>query len=109
MAQGSRIRTQGVAGTWPPREAAGPIAPSGFGAWPQLAAKLREWILAEAGGRRLLPPVTIASGTAIAFYFAADHEPVLSVAAIMAAALCLVALLLRRHKAFAVAVMVAAI
>ncbi|HTB02603.1 MAG TPA: ComEC/Rec2 family competence protein [Bradyrhizobium sp.] len=109
MAQGRRIRTQGVAGTWPPREAAGPIAPSSFDTWPQLAAKLREWILAEAGAGRLLPWVPIAFGTGIAFYFAADHEPVASVAAVTATVFCLAAFLLRRQKAFPVAVMVAAI
>ena len=79
-------RTQGFAGTWPPREAAGGFAPSGFGAWPHLLAKLREWIRAEAGAGRLLPWVPVAFGTGIAFYFAADHEPVLPVAAVTAAA-----------------------
>src|ERR1019366_2688498 len=76
-------RTQGFAGTWPPREAAraGGFAPSGFGAWPSLVEKIREWIRAEAGAGRLLPWVPVAFGTGIAFYFAADHEPVLSVAA----------------------------
>jgi competence protein ComEC len=109
MAQGSRARTQGVAGTWPPREAAGRIAPSGFSTWPSLAAKLREWIAAEAGAGRLLPWVPIAFGTGIAFYFTAAHEPVAWVTAVTAAALCLAAFLLRRHKAFPVAVMIAAI
>ena len=102
-------RTQGFAGTWPPREAAGGFAPSGFGAWPHLAAKLREWIRAEAGAGRLLPWVPVAFGTGIAFYFAADHEPVLPVAAIAAATLCLAALLLRRQRLFPVAVMIAAV
>src|SRR3981081_4528705 len=72
-------RTQGFAGTWPPRTAgpAGGFVPSGLSAWPPLVAKLREWIRAEAGAGRLLPWVPIAFGTGIAFYFAADHEPVL--------------------------------
>jgi competence protein ComEC len=74
MAQGSRARTQGVAGTWPPREAAGRFAPSDLSTGPQLAAKLREWIAAEAGAGRLLPWVPIAFGTGIALYFAADHN-----------------------------------
>src|SRR5258707_764030 len=104
-------RTQGVAGTWPPREAAraGGFAPSGLGAWSSFLEKLREWIRAEAGAGRLLPWVPVAFGTGIAFYFAADHEPVLPVAAVAAAGLCLAALLLRRQKIFPVAVMIAAI
>lgn len=104
-------RTQGFAGTWPPRGAAqaGGFAPSGFGAWPSLLAKLREWVSAEAGAGRLLPWVPVAFGTGIAFYFAADHEPVLPVAAIAAAGLCLAALLLRRQKLFPAAVMIAAV
>jgi competence protein ComEC len=110
MAERVRARTQGVAGTWPPRGAAqaGGFAPSGFSTWPSLAAKLREWIAAEAGAGRLLPWVPIAFGTGIAFYFTADHEPVAWVTAVVAAALCLAAFLLRRHKAFPVAVMIAA-
>jgi competence protein ComEC len=111
MAQGSRARTQGVAGTWPPRGAAqaGGFAPSGFGAWPSLVAKLREWIAAEAGAGRLLPWVPVAFGVGIAFYFAADHEPVLSVAAVTATALCAAAFLLRRQRMFPVLVMIAAV
>src|ERR1700676_370232 len=111
MAERGRARTQGIAGTWPPREAAraGHIAPSGFGTWPSFAAKLPEWIRAEAGAGRLLPWVPVAFGTGIAFYFAADHEPVLPVAAVTAAALCAAALLLRRQKLFPVAVMIAAV
>jgi competence protein ComEC len=104
-------RTQGFAGTWPPREAAraGGFAPSGFGAWPSFIAKLQEWIAAEAGAGRLLPWVPIAFGAGIAFYFTADHEPVLPVAAVAAAGLCVAAFLLRRQKMFPIAVMVAAI
>src|SRR4030081_1759606 len=108
---GSPGRTQGYAGTWPPREAAraGGIAPSGLSAWSSFIEKLRTWIRAEAGAGRLLPWVPVAFGTGIAFYFAADHEPVLSVAAATAIALCAVAFLLRRHKVFPVAVMIAAL
>ncbi len=102
MAERGRARTQGIAGTWPPREAAraGGIAPSGFGTWSSLADKLREWVRAEAGAGRLLPWVPVAFGTGIAFYFAADHEPVLSVAAVAAVALCAAAFSLRRHSMF---------
>ncbi len=108
---GSPGRTQGYAGTWPPREAAraGGIAPSGLSAWSSFIEKLRTWIRAEAGAGRLLPWVPVAFGTGIAFYFTADHEPVASVSAVAAAAFCLAAFLLRRHKIFPLAVMIAAI
>src|ERR1700676_4181968 len=107
---GSPGRTRGYAGTWPPREAAraGGFTPTGLTAWPAFAAKLREWIAAEAGAGRLLPWVPIAFGTGIAFYFTADREPVLSVTAVTAAGLCLAAMLLRRQKLFPIAVMIAA-
>src|SRR4249920_2043817 len=102
MAEGHRGRTQGVAGTWPPRQAAraGGIAPSDFTAWRLLVDKLRTWIRAEAGAGRLPPWVPIAFGTGIAFYFAAEREPVLPVAAVAAIVLCVAAFLLRRHKIF---------
>jgi competence protein ComEC len=69
---------------------------------------LREWIAAEAGAGRLLPWVPVAFGTGIAFYFAADHEPVLPVAVVTAIGLCAAAFLLRRRSVFPIAVMVAA-
>src|ERR1700736_1291066 len=109
---GSPGRTRGYAGTWPPREAAragGFITPSGLTEGPAFAAKLGEWIAAEAGAGRLLPWVPIAFGTGIAFYFTADREPVLSVTAATAAGLCLAAMLLRRQKLFPIAVMIAAV
>src|ERR1700716_2580800 len=104
-------RTQGFAGTWPPRTAvpAGVFVPSGLSAWPPLVAKLREWIRAEAGAGRLLPWVPIAFGTGIALYFAADHAPLLTVAAITALGLVAAAVLLRRQKIFPIAVMIAAV
>ena len=103
-------RTQGFAGTWPPRGAAqaGGFAPSGFTAWPSVVARLREWVAAEAGAGRLLPWVPIAFGTGIAFYFSADHEPVASVSAVTAAGICVAAFLLRRQKIFSVMVLIAA-
>jgi competence protein ComEC len=73
-----------------------------------LVETLRGWARAEAGAGRLLPWVPVAFGTGIAFYFAADHEPVLAVAAVVAISLCAAAFLLRRHKVFPVAVMLAA-
>jgi competence protein ComEC len=110
MAERGRGRMQGVAGTWPPREAtpAGGFAPSGLSAWPSLVAKLREWIAAEAGAGRLLPWVPVAFGTGIAFYFTADHEPVAWVAAAAAAGFCVTAFMLRRQRIFPAAVMIAA-
>jgi competence protein ComEC len=104
-------RTQGYAGTWPPRDAAraGGIAPSSFSAWPWLIGKLRTWIRAEAGAGRLLPWVPVAFGTGIALYFTADGEPVLSVVAFVAIGLSAAAFLLRRQKIFPIAVMIAAI
>src|SRR5450631_1103191 len=107
---GSSGRTQGFAGTWPPRTAAqaGGFAPSGFGAWSSFIEKLRAWIRAEAGAGRLLPWAPVAFGTGIAFYFTADREPVLSVTAVAAAAFGVAAFLLRRQKVFPIAVMIAA-
>jgi competence protein ComEC len=98
------------AGTWPPREAsrAGGFAPSGFSTWSSLVAKLQGWARAEAGAGRLLPWVPVAFGTGIAFYFTSDREPVAWVAAATATVLCTAAFLLRRQKAFPVAVMIAA-
>src|SRR6266704_4544114 len=104
-------RTQGYAGTWPPRDAAraGGFAPSGLGAWPPLIDKLQTWIRAEAGAGRLLPWVPVAFGTGIALYFTADREPILSVVAVVAIGLCAAAFLLRRQKIFPIAVMIGAI
>jgi len=102
---------RGYAGTWPPRataQASG-YAPSGFSAWPSLVGMLRDWVRAEAGPGRLLPWVPVAFGTGVAFYFAAEHEPVLSVAAVTGIVLCVAAFLLRRQKVFPIAVMIAAV
>ncbi|WP_082645842.1 ComEC/Rec2 family competence protein [Bradyrhizobium valentinum] len=87
----------------------GGYAPSRPAFWPPLIETLRTWARAEAGAGRLLPWVPVAFGTGIAFYFAADHEPVLSVAAIVAIMLGAVAILLRRQKFFPIAVMIAAV
>jgi competence protein ComEC len=70
---------------------------------------LRQWARAETGAGGLLPWVPVAFGTGIAFYFAANHEPVLSVAAVTALALCALAFLLRRQKVFPVVVLIAAV
>ena len=102
---------RGYAGTWPPRAAApvGGFVPSRPAIWQPFIETLRQWVSAEAGAGRLLPWVPVAFGTGIAFYFAADHEPVLAVAAAVAIALCGTAFLLRRHKVFPVVVMIAAL
>src|SRR5947207_9497830 len=102
-------RTQGYAGTWPPRGAApaGSIAPFGLSAWSSLIDKLRMWIRAEAGAGRLLPWVPVAFGTGIALYFTADREPVLSVVAFVAIGPCAAAFLLWRKKLFPIALMLA--
>ena len=104
-------RMQGYAGTWPPRSAAtaGGLAPSGLHAWSSFTAKLREWAAAEAGAGRLFPWVPVAFGVGIAVYFAADHEPVLPVSMVAAAASGAAALLSRRQKLFPAAVMIAAV
>ncbi|WFU20300.1 ComEC/Rec2 family competence protein [Bradyrhizobium sp. CB3481] len=103
-------RKRGYAGTWPPR-AAVPVglAPSPPAFWPPLIETLRAWARAETGAGRLLPWVPVAFGSGIGLYFAADHEPVLSVAAGLAIVLCAVAVLLRRQKFFPAAVMIAAV
>jgi competence protein ComEC len=104
-------RTQGIAATWPPRDAAraGGFAPSGLDAWPSFLDILRKWIAAEAGAGRLMPWVPVAFGVGIAVYFAADREPLAPVTAVVAIALCVAAFLLRRQKIFPIAVMIAAI
>ena len=86
---GTSGRKRGYAGTWPPRAAApvGGLVPSRPAFWPPIVETLRAWARAEAGAGRLLPWVPVAFGTGIAFYFAADHEPVLPVAAAVAVAL----------------------
>ncbi|MGY3493568.1 hypothetical protein ACVW1B_002987 [Bradyrhizobium sp. USDA 4502] len=102
---------RGYAGTWPPRTAApvGGFLPARAGIWKPLVETVRQSARAEAGAGRLLPWVPVAFGTRIAFYFAAEHEPVLSVAATVAILLCLLALLLRRRSVFPVIVMLAAV
>ena len=112
MAERSRpVRSQGVAGTWPVGRVApaGGFAPADLGLWPAIVETLRQWARAEAGPGRLLPWVPVAFGGGIALYFAADHEPVLWVVATTAAALMLGAVLLRRSRLFAPAIMIAAV
>lgn len=113
MAQPGRPQrvSQGIAGTWPTGRAAsaGGFAAAGFGAWPAIVESLRRWAGAEAGAGRLLPWVPVAFGGGIALYFAADHEPVLWVVAATALGLTLGAVLLRRSRWFAPALLIAAV
>jgi len=112
MAERDRAHGRGgYAGTWPQPGAtqAGGLAPSGLGAWPALAAKLREWIAAEAGAGRMMPWVPVAFGVGIALYFTADHEPVRWITTTAATILGAAAFALRRHKIFPVMVMIAAV
>ncbi|MET0678022.1 MAG: ComEC/Rec2 family competence protein, partial [Bradyrhizobium sp.] len=104
-------RKRGYAGTWPPRATVpvGGLAPPSQAFWPPLIETLRAWARAEAGAGRLLPWVPVAFGTGIAFYFAADREPVLPVAASVAVILCAVAVLFRRQKLLPAIVMIAAV
>jgi competence protein ComEC len=83
--------------------------PSGLGAWSAFTAKLREWVVAEAGAGRLLPWVPVAFGAGIAFYFAASHEPFRWAVALAAVGFSATAFLLRRKKIFPIAVLVAAV
>ncbi|MGY3233661.1 MULTISPECIES: ComEC/Rec2 family competence protein [unclassified Bradyrhizobium] len=104
--------SQGMAGTWPGSgrtASAGGFVPAGFGVWSSIAGKLGDWAKAEAGAGRLFPWVPIAFGCGIALYFAADHEPVLWVTVATAGASTLGAVLLRRSRWFAPAIMIAAV
>src|ERR1700761_8040472 len=112
MAERDRAHGRGgYVGTWPQPGAAqaGGRGASGLGTWPALAAKLREWIAAEAGAGRMLPWVPVAFGVGIALYFTADHEPLRSATVIAALLTAAAAFALRRHKIFAMMVMIAAV
>ncbi|PZA12072.1 competence protein ComEC [Rhodopseudomonas palustris] len=103
-----RDRTR--ARTWPVGASAGAAALLAFGLkwWPVLIDRLREWARAEAGPGRLLPWTPVAFGSGIALYFAADHEPVAWVAAVTAAGFAIATFLLRRTRAFAPLLLIAA-
>jgi competence protein ComEC len=108
---GRRPRAQGIAGTWPldGRAQAGGFAPAGSETWSSFVAKLKAWTRAEAGAGRLLPWVPVAFSAGITLYFTADREPVLWVTAVPAALLCCLCWAMRRHRLFAVSVLVAAV
>lgn len=108
-----QTRSQGRAGraiTWPPSSGVRAGATDLTEGVPTLLArKIRSWVAAEAGPGRLLPWVPVAFGAGIAVYFAADREPVASVAAATAAALCVAAFVARRSRIFPLMVMLAAL
>ncbi|MGP9810758.1 ComEC/Rec2 family competence protein [Rhodopseudomonas sp. NSM] len=110
MERGDRTKIRTTVRTWPTRAAspAGVLAPWGASFWPAVAETLREWARAEAGPGRLLPFVPVAFGGGIALYFAADHEPIAWVAGLAAVAFGVAAFLVRRNRAFPLAVLIAA-
>jgi len=99
----------GRAITWPPRAKAATAVAAGRGFWPAFFETVHGWLRAEAGPGRLLPWVPVAFGAGIALYFAAPREPVLSVAAVTAVILCVIAFLARRRRAFPALLMAAAL
>ncbi|CAN5321838.1 ComEC/Rec2 family competence protein [soil metagenome] len=110
MAQRSNNRPRALAGTWPPQAApAAGVSRPGSSFWQSLIASLQAWARAEAGPGRLLPWVPIAFGSGVALYFAAEREPIVSVAVSTACVLCFAAFFSRRQSWFPVAVMLAAI
>jgi competence protein ComEC len=74
-----------------------------------MASMLRRWMAAEAGPGRLLPWLPVAFGCGIAAYFAAEHEPVPSAAAALAAGLVVLCIVLRRSRGFAALALAAAV
>ncbi|MBR1220052.1 ComEC family competence protein [Bradyrhizobium sp. U87765 SZCCT0131] len=76
--------------------------------WTAWGGQLVALVRAEAGPGRLLPWVPVAFGAGIALYFSADHEPVLWIAAMAAMGAGIAGVLLRRSRAFAPQVLLAA-
>ncbi|MCG6207583.1 ComEC family competence protein [Rhodopseudomonas sp. HC1] len=102
-------RGRAKARTWPTRPArVSALEPWGASFWAAIVGRLRDWVQAEAGPGRLLPYVPVAFGTGIALYFAAEHEPIAWVAGVAAATLGIVAILLRRTRAFPAVLLIAA-
>ncbi len=96
--------------TWPPYGAtrAGERTSLNTDRWTHLISTIGAWVRGEAGPGRLLPWVPVAFGAGIAVYFAAEREPVASVTAVVAAALCMGAFVARKHRSFAAMVLCAA-
>lgn len=107
--KGRAGRAVGRAVSWPPRSAVPAAAGFTESASSFLIGKARSWIAAEAGPGRLLPWVPVAFGAGIAIYFAADREPVASVAGATAFAFCVAAFVARRGRVFPLVVMLAAL
>jgi competence protein ComEC len=64
----------------------------------QLAAILRNWIIAEIAPGRLMPWLAVAFGLGIAIYFTAEREPAIWAGAVLTSG-CIVVALLARHRA----------
>ncbi len=108
--QGQVKAGQVKAGIWPQGGAVPAIGGLfGLQLWQPFSLTIREWARAEAGPGRLLPWVPVAFGAGIALYFTADREPVAAVVVPVAGLFCLAAVLMRRHRWFPAAVMIAAI
>jgi competence protein ComEC len=74
-----------------------------------VAAKLREWAVAEATADRLLPWLAVAYGAGVVIYFTAEREPSWWAAVALAIISMTFAVLLRRHlAAFVIALAVSA-
>ncbi|MDR3467087.1 MAG: ComEC/Rec2 family competence protein [Xanthobacteraceae bacterium] len=97
------------AGTWPQPVAAPAPLPGSFGLRLAWAGVVRDWVQAEIEAGRLVHWVPVGFGAGIAVYFAADHEPMALAAVVAAAALVGLGVALRRHAAFPLAVMAAAV
>lgn len=97
------------AGTWPQPVVAPAGVPGSLAPWFAWTSVVQEWARAEIEAGRLLQWVPVAFGGGIAIYFSADHEPVALVATAVAAALCALCVVLRRHGAFPLVVMAAAV
>lgn len=104
-------RAQGRVITWPVPGSLLPGAAALFGLslWTNTGSVLRAWLGAEMGAGRVFPWVPVAFGAGIAAYFAAEREPVASITAIVALALCIAAFVARKHRAFPVVVLIAAV
>ncbi len=96
-------RARSRAWTWPGIWPAGGARPAWGILWPRsefhVAAQLRKWAAEEVAAGRLLPWLAVAYGLGIVIYFTADHEPSWLAAALLASALAVCAVLLRRHLA----------
>jgi competence protein ComEC len=98
-------RARGRIAAWPAgiaaagrRLAQSPTAVGRTGA--QLAAVLRNWIVAEIAPGRLMPWLAVAFGLGIAIYFTAEREPAIWAGAVLTSG-CIAGALLARHRPIA--------